>query len=337
LKLEIIRTFAHDARILILDEPTAVLTSVDVRELFTQLKQFASRGCTVILITHKIEDALHQADDVTVLRHGRLVMSASTRNSTRISLATAMLGAAIPSADINKPGRSVQARLVISLRNITIRGLRGTRQIHNASAEVYAGEIVGVAALEGAAAGLLRVMAGRATADSGEVSLPLVVGFVPENRHEDAVAPLSLLENVALRNAGQRTGLIDWEGIHDLTTSIIEQFDVRGAKPSTSVTNLSGGNQQRFVLGRELESSPAALVLENPTQGLDVAAATSIHVRMRDARNRGIAIIFYSSDLDEIAELSDRVLVIEGSAITSLAPDRDKIGQLLLGVNRKRP
>ncbi len=335
-KLEIVRAFTHEARILILDEPTAVLVASDIRELFAQLKKFASHGGSVILITHKIEDALQHADIMTVLRRGRLATTASTHDSTRNSLLTAMLGVVVPDAGVDKPSRSIPSHQVISLKGITIRGLHGKRQIHNASAEVQAGEIVGVAALEGDAAGLLRVIAGRAITDSGQVSAPPVVGFVPENRQEDALAPFSLLENVALKDAGRRTGLIDWRKIRELTASIIHQFDVRGAQPSTPVPNLSGGNQQRFVLGRELENHPAVLVLENPTQGLDIAATTAIHARMRDARNRGTAIVFYSSDLDELAELSDRVLVIEGGAIQSVAPDRDRIGKLLLGMSRKQ-
>ncbi len=331
-KLEIIRSFSHNARILILDEPTTALTSLDVQELFSQLRAFASNGGSVVLITHKLGDAIDHADEVTVLRSGSFIMTAQTRDSTVGSLSDAMLGTSAPAGEQRVSVATLIApRPVIVISGVTILDERGTIVINNASTEIHAGEIVGVAALEGAAAGLLRAMSGRMKPEAGEVSLPKVIGFVPENRYDDALIPeFSLTENVALRNAGSGRGLIDWSLMQKLAQSIVESFDVRTPGVQTTAAELSGGNQQRFVLGRELSGHPAALVLENPTQGLDVSAAAAVHSKIRSARDAGTAVVIYSSDLDELVELADRVLVIQSGSISSVKPERERIGEVLL-------
>ena len=203
--------------------------------------------------------------------------------------------------------------------------------LHGSAIEIMAGEILGVAALEGAASRFLRMLAGREPSPYDSI-IPGVVGFVPENRQEDAVVGgFSLIENLALKNAAENHGLLDWSQLRQATTTVIKEFDVRADGPDTLMQNLSGGNQQRFVLGRELDGNPPLLVLENPTQGLDVNAAASIHARVHAARNAGTAVVFYSSDLDELAEIADRVLVVSTSTTAFAAPNRDEIGRLLLG------
>ncbi len=320
-RLEIVRTLAHDAAILILDEPTAVLTKRDTGELFEQLRLFANAGGSVILITHKLRDALDHADEVSVLRRGRLVFNGPMSGVTQNALATAMLGST-PQAATGKPISSAP----------TVRSTVVAR-VQYPSVEVFAGEILGVAALEGAAGVLLRSLAGRARPASGNTGIPVSVGFVPENRQEEGLIPdFLLIENVALKNAGDRRGLVDWGKLHEKTDEIIRQFDVRASGPDDRARNLSGGNQQRFVLGRELSDDPDLLVLENPTQGLDVSAAAAVHERMKIARDKGTAIVFYSSDLDELADLSDRVIVLGGGVVAVTSPDREKIGRALLGV-----
>ena len=332
-KLEIIRSFAHGADTLILDEPTAVLAQSDANELFGQLLLFASRGGTVVLITHKLRDAIRHADEVTVLRSGRNVLTSRMDISTESTLTTAMLGQPLEKTSaFSRPPRSSLPLIV--LKDVTIARNDGTDRIRNANAEVYPGEIVGVAALEGAASELLRAIAGRISPVTGSVSRPDKIGFVPEDRQRDAIIPsLSLAENVALQGAGVLGGIMPWTDIRERTTAIVDEFDIRGARADTAARNLSGGNQQRLVLGRELKDNPFAIVLENPTQGLDVLAAASIHARLRAARDSGTAIVFYSSDIDELVELSDRVLVVTSSNIVSVDADRDTIGRTLLGVD----
>ncbi|MDO8501710.1 MAG: ABC transporter ATP-binding protein [Gemmatimonadaceae bacterium] len=332
-KLEIVRTLAHGASVLILDEPTAVLTPRDTSELFGQLRLFAESGGSVVLITHRLQDVLDHADEVTVLRRGRFVMNAPVSDVTRSTLAIAMIGLSdMQSQETRKP--VTRTDVVAQIHSVPLPDHRGICSDSEVSLELFAGEILGVAALEGAANGLLRILAGRLAPKSGQIELPSHVGFVPENRQQDAIVPeFSLTENFALKGAGKRKGLLRWKDLRNRTAAIVREFDVRADSPDMAAQQLSGGNQQRFVLGRELADNPSLLVLDNPTQGLDVSAAASIHAKMRSACNSGAAVIFFSSDLDEIVELSDRVAVINNRRITMARPDRDEIGRILLATD----
>ena len=326
-KLEIIRTLAHEARILILDEPTAVLTSKDKEELFRQIRTFADAGGAVVLITHKLDDALAHADAVTVLRHGKVVLTSTMTDVDRLSLTSAMLGFTPEPPDTALITSSAEST-VVSLHDVAV----DTHALQQPlTFTVRSGEILGVAALDGGAAGLLRILAGRKNPEMGQVELPSPVAFVPENRQEEALIPeFDLTENFALRLSGEPSGLIDWKAVEVEVAGAMEEFDVRAAGPRAAGRTLSGGNQQRFVLARELAGNPPLLVLENPTQGLDVQAAASIHARIRAAAARGTAVVFYSSDLDELATIATRVLVMRPSGIVFSEPERESIGHLLL-------
>ena len=330
-KVEIIRTFAHRATTLILDEPTAVLTARDIGELFSQLRLFATKGGSVVLITHKLHDALEHADEVTVLRKGRAVLNAPINGVTEQSLANAMLGET--QRTVRRIDRSAfsSSNCVLELKDVSLRDRWGSEYLTRVSFAISEGEIVGVAALEGAARGLLRMMAGRIEPESGVIARPSSIGFVPEDRLQDALIPeFSLTENFALRNSARRSGSLDWRAMRERARDVIEEYDVRTPGPDVPISSLSGGNQQKFVLGRELAYHPDLLILENPTQGLDVHAATAIHEKVRSARQSGTAVVYYSSDLDELATLSDRVIVIADGEIKATTPDRTTIGQLLL-------
>jgi ABC-type uncharacterized transport system ATPase subunit len=330
-KVEIIRTFAHEARTLILDEPTAVLTPRDVGDLFAQLRSFANSGGSVVLITHKLQDALAHADEVTVLRKGRCVLNAPMMSVDETVLADAMLGRptdirATPGKAVSTPGRPV-----VELKDVSVTNARGVDELSHVSLQIRSGEIVGVAALEGAAKPMLRLMAGRLEATSGEVVRPDSIGFVPEDRSQDSViAEFSLTENMALRNLAARSGRMGWSNLESLTDAVIASYHVRTSSASASMSELSGGNQQKFVLGRELSDKPHLLVLENPTQGLDVHAAAAIHERVLSIRDQGTAVVMYSSDLDELASLSDRVIVVTPETVETTEPDRGAIGRALL-------
>lgn len=329
-KLEIIRTLAHHAKVMILDEPTAVLTPKDTAELFSQLRTFTAAGGAVVLITHKLRDALEHADDVTVLRRGRVVLTSPMAAATETSLVAAMLGSTPAPPSIATEPKPVSTSVIASLDRALVHERRAVEPIE-VSLQIMAGEILGIAALDGAAAPLLRILARRMKASSGTVALPDKIGFVPENRREEAlINDFSLAENLALAGAGQRRGRLNWNAIQVDTESVVSAFDVRTPGIDTSPEKLSGGNQQRFVLGRELREAPPLLVLENPTQGLDVNASAFVHEQMRRARSEGASIVFYSSDLDELAQLSDRVLVISGRRVVPVAADRDVIGRALL-------
>ena len=318
-KLEILRTFAHRARVLILDEPTAVLTAKDRIELFVQLRKFAEAGGAVVLITHKLADAIEHADDVSVLRRGESVLSAPMSAVDEAALIEAMLGA--------EPERTFTKTAALHAHTVV-----ASLEASDISLEIKSGEIVGVAALDGAATSLLRALSRRNKHLGRTAVLPARIGFVPENRREEAlIEEFSLTENLALAGAGNRAGVIQWDQIEDQASGIISRFNVIASGPDVSPASLSGGNQQRFVLGRELLHDPDLIVLENPTQGLDVNAAGFVHAQLRDARDRGAGVVFYSSDLDEIVELADRVIVVSSRGIRSVGADKNEIGRALLG------
>jgi len=258
-----------------------VLAPGDVTELFKQLKSFAHHGGAVVLITHKLSDAREHADDVTVLRRGRLVLNEEMSATTDESLAAAMLGS---SRDFSTPQRKSipsVSTTVVSVRSVV---LADNPRRSPVSLEIGRGEIVGIAALDGAATSLLRAIANRVKPLSGTIELPERIGFVPENRKDEAlIADFSLAENLALADASSRSGVMDWNAIADETTEVIRAFDVRTPGNEVSAAKLSGGNQQRFVLGRELRGRPALLVLENPTQGLDLNAAHFVHEQLGEA------------------------------------------------------
>ena len=341
-RCEIVKALARDVQLLILDEPTAVLAPAEATELLAWVRRHADAGNAVVLITHKLRDALAVADDVTVLHRGRTVFSARAADTNEDELAAAMIGG--ETAELRKLGeRKLEARTlerretrgdaILSLHDVTWRDDRGVVQVRDVSLSVHAGEIVGVAAVEGAGQHeLLRLLAGRLAPSTGRVQRPARVGFVPEDRHRDALlldAPL--FENTALRGAGARRGRMVWRTLRENTAGVLTRFDVRAPGPSAEARTLSGGNQQKFVLGRELADAPQALVVENPSRGLDFKATAAVQQALRDARDAGTAVVVYSSDLDEVLMLADRVLVMHAGELREIFGDRDAVGRAMLG------
>ena len=201
------------------------------------------------------------------------------------------------------------------------------------SLAVAGGEIVGIAGLDGSGHRLLlRILAGRRQATRGSVRIPAAVGFVPEDRQREALAQsLNVRENVALRGAGFRNGWIRWRRWTNLAQQLMRDFDVRARDDRTSVRALSGGNQQKLVLARELRDRPTLIVAENPTRGLDVRATSDVRRRLRAARDAGAAVVLYSSDLDELAADADRVLAVYSGRVRECELSRDAIGRAMLG------
>jgi simple sugar transport system ATP-binding protein len=336
-RVEIAKALARRASILILDEPTAVLAPTEVDDLLRWLRQFAAEGNTAILITHKLQEALAIADDVTVLRRGRVAHTGRASTATAASLTTAMLGAEM--RGITQPGSPSDAAPsppVFHAERIVVRDAEGAVRVREATFVVRAHEIVGVAAIEGSGQReLLRALAGRRRVDAGMLERPARVGFVPEDRHGEALLlDRSLVENVALRDAGDRRGVLRWRAIREHTESLMAAYDVRAGSERSPVRTLSGGNQQKLVLAREMGGGedPLAVVLENPTRGLDVRATADVHARLRDARDRGAAVVVYSTDLDEVLALSTRVLVVHAGSVREVARDRDIVGRAMLGL-----
>jgi ABC-type uncharacterized transport system ATPase subunit len=238
-RLEILKALARNARILILDEPTAVLAPVEADELLHWLRAFADQGRSVVLITHKLGEALAIADEVTVLRRGRVVLSAKADELTPQGLAAALIGEEL--ASVSRGARATGTGDVIAtVRRGEIHDERGVSILRDAELEVRAGEIVGLAAVEGAGQHeLLRVLAKRGSIFGGMVELTGSTGFIPEDRHRDAVVlDFSLAENVALKNAGSRRGIIEWREVARRTDRLIREFDVRGGNSARQLRAL---------------------------------------------------------------------------------------------------
>jgi simple sugar transport system ATP-binding protein len=332
-RLEIVKALAHGARVLILDEPTAVLAPDESRRLLRWLRAFADGGSAVVLITHKLRDAIDLADDITVLRSGRRVLSTRASDVAEVELTRAVLGEELsPTPPVSN---AVIGDIVASLDGVTVFDGHAVPMLRDVSLNVRAGEIVGVAAVEGAGSReLLRVLAGRAAPSRGHVRIPSRVGFIPEDRQRDALMlELDPRENVALRDAGERRGIVPWDAIASRSQRLIERFDVRGATLRRPVSTLSGGNQQKLVLARELEDAPALVVAENPTRGLDVRAAQEVRARIEHAAANGAAVVFYSTDLDEVLAMARRVVVLHAGVLGEAVRDRDAVGRAMLGLS----
>lgn len=356
-RVEIAKAIAGGARqprrILLLDEPTAVLAPPEVDEFLGWLRRFADAGNAVLLVTHKLREALAVSDDVTVLRRGRVVAHTTTRQASEQSLAAAMLGAtagpppgirmaAEPASGdtVRSPGGTIAPAVPaappevrLRARGLELRDAQGTVRIREATFDVAAGEIVGIAAVEGSGQReLLRALAGRLAPASGTLERPERVGFVPEDRQRDAlVLDFTLVENVALVDADTRRGAMRWGEIAARTASLLSTYDVRARALRSRASELSGGNQQKLVLARELEASPLVLVVENPTRGLDIRAAASVHARLREARLAGTAIVVHASDLEEVVSLADRVLVVHAGHVREVSGGAEVVGRAMLG------
>ena len=359
-RLEIVKALHRDARVLILDEPTAVLAPRESDELLAWLRRYVAAGNAAVLITHKLREALAIADDITVLRRGRVVACMAGSAATVASLQHAMLGAGgdgiatdgiaagersrerddaavstAPGATSAGVGAARAPTIVVRAEGVDASD--GRERIRDVSFAIAEGEIVGVAGVEGAGHHLLmRLLAGRIAPTRGTIELPDAIGFIPEDRHRDAIIDeMGLAENVALRGAGARPGRMRWAEWAARAAVLVRDHDVRGADDAapgaTPASALSGGNQQKLVVARELAGDTRLVVAENPTRGLDVRAAAAVLESLRTAARRGAAVVFYSADLDEVLGLADRVLVVHAGEVTECSRDREQVGRLMLG------
>ena len=331
-RLELLKVLTRNAEILILDEPTAVLPPAEADDLLHRLRRLADAGRTVVLVTHKLREALRIADDVTVLRQGAISLASPRANVSEDPLIEAMLGRR-PNVLGSATRGTISGNPLITARDISIVDQHGSPRLRNATFEIRGGEIVGVAAVDGSGhRELLRAIAGRLAVTSGKLTLPASVGFVPGDRHRDGVVlTMSLVENFLLKGAGGRRGVIQWRDAANEAREIVRNFDVRAESVKATAMTLSGGNQQRFIIGRELHEMPAALVAENPTRGLDLQASLDVRSRLLEACSKGVAIVFHSVDLDEILAISDRVLVVYNGFVREVVPNADLVGRAMLG------
>jgi simple sugar transport system ATP-binding protein len=331
-RLEIVKALVTGADVLILDEPTAVLTPSEARQLLAWLSHFRDSGGSVALITHKLREALAISDDVTVLRRGRVSLAGRRDELSESQIVAAMLGAAATER-VARPSRRDREAAVATADALEIRDARGIIRIRDGSFRIMAGEIVGVAAVEGSGhRELLRALAARLAPTAGRLRLPDAIGFIPEDRHEEALAlGMTVAENMALRGAGERRGWMPWRDIEEDTRAAIRSQALTAAGPDSPAATLSGGNQQRLVLARELGGAPALVVAENPTRGLDLQATGDVLARLREVRADGGAVVIHTSDLDELMELADRILVVFGGSVREMPKDLDAVGRAMIG------
>jgi len=352
-RLEIVKALASGARILLLDEPTSVLAPAETAELLTLLRGFAASGGSVVLITHKLAEVFACADTVTVLRHGRVTTWGPLADHTMETLAEAMFGGTLPEDEPLHPLSGVAPTEpsthgpVVRLSNVSVPALDGRGPgLVRATLEMRAGECVAIAAIDGnGQRELMLMMAGLLPAREGTAEIATPVVLVPADRTtEGLIGEFSLTENVVLGllaggvvGTGDQSirarGWIDWAQAEERTQELVKQFNVHAPGVWLRAGALSGGNQQKLILGRALEQHPAVLIAENPTRGLDIQAAMEIRQHLREAVARGTAVLFYSSDLDEVLSWgADRLLVLASGEVRELpaTADRDQVGRAML-------
>jgi simple sugar transport system ATP-binding protein len=347
-RVEILKALLREPRLLILDEPTAVLSPPEVEKLLALLHSLSADGRAVVLVTHKLDEALSICDHVTVLRQGRTVLSAGRSEVDVEVLTRAMVGSELPSR--SRPTSRLSesdSEVVARLRDVRAKASTGEDALQGVSLELRRGEIVGVAGVDGnGQRELALVLAGRAEPASGDLEIPNGIGFIPQDRTSEGLAlDFDLVENVALavhRDGFFRSGpLLKWREIRTRAERLRTEFAVQAADSTVRAGALSGGNQQRLVVGRELSLATDLLVAENPTRGLDVVATDFVHRQMREAVIAGpatagsaAAVVLISTDLDEVLALSDRLFVMVRGRLTEVPPDertRAGVGALMLG------
>ena len=354
-RVEILKALYREARILILDEPTAVLTPQEADGLFETMRAMAAEGRTVIFISHKLHEVIAVADRVTVLRGGRSVQTLPIAGATRRSLAALMVGRDIQTAHRIPRAEPPRPDIILELEGVCADGDRGTVAVTDVDLRLRAGEILGIAGVSGngqrelteTIAGMRRATAGRVSVGGVELgggdpreAIRAGVAHVPEDRlHTGLAAGLPIASNAVLtsyRSGGVTHGpFLRLGAIRDRALDLIRRYDVKAPGPATLVRQLSGGNLQKVVLGREFSSRPRVLVVASPTRGLDVGAIETVHSYLRAAAAEGVGVLLVSEDLDEILALADRVAVMYEGRIASVldaeGADVAEIGLLMAG------
>ncbi|WP_206422579.1 ABC transporter ATP-binding protein [Nocardioides pantholopis] len=333
-RVEILKVLYRGARIIILDEPTAVLVPQEVEALFDNLRELRAQGHTILFISHKLDEVRAIADEITVIRRGTTVATVKPGEVTSRQLAELMVGSELPSP--NTEDSTVTDRVVLGLEDVTVLDVHGRELLRDIDLHVRAGEVLGIAGVEGngqtelveTVLGMLATASGRVLLDGTDItSMPTRrrresgIGVIPEDRHRHGLlldAPL--WEN---RILGHQTrpplvsrGFIRRGAAVRDSQRIIEEYDVRTPGVNTTARALSGGNQQKFIVGREMSGSPALLVAAHPTRGVDVGAQAAIWDSIRTARREGLAVLLISADLDELIGLSDTIMVLFRGRLT---------------------
>ena len=356
-RVELLKALYRHAQLLILDEPTAVLTPQEVEEFFAILRGMREQGKTIVIITHKLSEVLAISDEVTVMRDGKVVGEVKTSETNAAELARLMVGREVL-LRVEKPEANPGAA-VLKVRDLSIVGRDGSKRVDGVTFEIRASEIVGIAGVEGnGQTELIEALAGLIPGShvSGAISFAgrditqtdarrrkeLGIAHVPEDRHRRGLLlDFSLAENTILgvhyrKPAVSRDGiLLDQKGIQRRTEQVIRDFDVRPPNPMLPARALSGGNQQKLIIGREFELPPKLLLVSQPTRGVDIGAIEFIHRKIVALRDAGCAVLLVSAELEEVTALSDRLLVIHNGQIVGEVDPKtttnEEIGLMMTG------
>ena len=352
-RVEILKTLYRGADILIFDEPTAVLTPSEIDELMAIMKNLVKEGKSIILITHKLDEIRAVSDRVTVIRRGKSIETVEIAGATNADLAEMMVGRSVSFKTAKEASHPKE--VVLSIKDLVVNENRGVPAVKNLSLDVRAGEIVGIAGIDGnGQSELIQAITGLRKIESGSVELKgqsivglhprqiteMSVGHVPEDRHRDGlVLEMMISENIALQTYYKeplsKKGILNYTNIIGYAKKLMQEFDVRAASEIVSASALSGGNQQKAIIAREVDRNPDLLIVSQPTRGLDVGAIEYIHKRLIQERDNGKAVLVVSFELDEILNVSDRIAVIHDGKIqgvvTPETTNKQELGVLMAG------
>lgn len=354
-RVEILKTLYRGADILIFDEPTAVLTPSEIDELMAIMKNLVKEGKSIILITHKLDEIRAVSDRVTVIRRGKSIETVEIAGATNADLAEMMVGRSVSFKTEKQASKPKE--VVLSIKDLVVNENRGVPAVKNLSLDVRAGEIVGIAGIDGnGQSELIQAITGLRKVESGSIDLKgdsivglhprqiteLSVGHVPEDRHRDGlILEMMISENIALqtyyKEPHSKNGILNYSNITSYAKKLMEEFDVRAASELVPAAALSGGNQQKAIIAREIDRDPDLLIVSQPTRGLDVGAIEYIHKRLIEERDNGKAVLVVSFELDEILNVSDRIAVIHDGKIQGIVSpettNKQGLGVLMAGGN----
>lgn len=352
-KIEIIKALYRGARILILDEPTAVLTPQEIEELGNILQNLKRQGMTIIIITHKLQEVKDFSDRISVMRRGKNIGTVVTEQTEISEIITMMVGHELE-GNLKKIKATEAGDTLLEIKNVCYEK-NGTKLLHNVDLSVYKGEILGIAGIDGSGQDeLTQIIDGMIKQCSGQVCYcgenidrldpmqrrNLGIGFVPQDRHKyGLVLDFNIEENLVLgfqRNAPfSRRGIIDFKARKQNAKTYIKKFDVRTPNELVSAAGLSGGNQQKVIIAREMSMSPSLVIANQPTRGVDIGAIEFIHSTLIQARNDGCGVLLVSLELDEILDLCDRIAVMYAGQVMGILSareaTREKIGMMMVG------
>lgn len=352
-RVEILKTLYRGAEVLIFDEPTAVLTPQEIEELIAIMHGLVKEGKSIILITHKLDEIKAVADRCTVIRRGKGIGTVNVKDVSSQQLADMMVGRSVSFKTDKKVANPQE--VVLSVENLVVKENRGLEAVKNLSLEVRAGEVLGIAGIDGngqsefiqALTGLRKVESGKITIDSDDITnfrprkiTESGVGHVPEDRHKyGLVLEMSVAENMALqtyyKEPMSKAGVLNYGEINEHARELIEEFDVRTVNELVPAKALSGGNQQKAIIAREIDRDPTLLIVANPTRGLDVGAIEFIHKRIIEQRDKFKAVLLISFELEEILNVSDRIAVFHDGEIVGIVnaneTSEQELGLLMAG------